>query len=111
MPLTTLVSDVLLQFALVHLHHGIVKFRLPSHKVGALVAFEQRGGAAKCEETSQGTGKGACVHGLQGLNMYGSATETGEHKSPALQAGGPSSSPSGLNGPGAKYIETHIGEW
>lgn len=40
--------------------------------------------------------------------MYGSATETGELKSPALQAGGPSSSPSGLNGPGAKYIETHM---
>lgn len=67
--------------------------------------------AAKCEEASQGTDEGACVHGLQGLKMYGSATETGEHKSPALQAGGPSSSPSGLNGPGAKYIETHIGEW
>ena len=86
-------------------------FRLPSHKVGALVASEQRGGATKCKETSQDTDKGACVHGLQGLNMYGSATETGEHKSPALQAGGPSSSLSGLDGRGAKYIETHIGEW
>ena len=42
--------------------------------------------------------------------MYGTATETGEDKSPALQAGGPSPCPSGLNGPGANYIKTDIGE-
>ena len=42
--------------------------------------------------------------------MYGSATETSEHKSPALQAGGPPSRPAGLNEPRAKYVKTDVGE-
>ena len=43
--------------------------------------------------------------------MYGSATEASEHESPALQAGGPPSRPSGLNEPRAKYVKTNVGEW
>ena len=111
MPLTALESGILLQFALVRLLHGFSSPDFPPAKLVPRLHLSNEAGPRSAKKCLGAQMKELVSNGLQVPNMYGPATETGEHKFPMLQAGGPSSSPSGLNRPEAKYIVAHIGDW